>query len=117
MLSLRDVHVHIGKLHILQGVTLDVKQGESAALLGRNGAGKTSTLRAISGFFVADNVKVSGDITLDGRSIVGASPIETARPIELKVYRGGHMMYLRPTSRRAVARDMQAFYGSVLKGR
>lgn len=49
MLSLRDVHVHIGKLHILQGVNLDVKPGESAALLGRNGVGKTTTLRAIMG--------------------------------------------------------------------
>ena len=49
MLSLRDVHVHIGKLHILQGVNLEVKPGESAALLGRNGVGKTTTLRAIMG--------------------------------------------------------------------
>jgi branched-chain amino acid transport system ATP-binding protein len=49
MLSLRDVHVHIGKLHILQGVNLDVRPGESAALLGRNGVGKTTTLRAIMG--------------------------------------------------------------------
>lgn len=49
MLSLRDVHLHIGKLHILQGVTLEVKPGESAALLGRNGVGKTTTLRAIMG--------------------------------------------------------------------
>ena len=49
MLSLRDVHVHIGKLHILQGVNLEMKPGESAALLGRNGVGKTTTLRAIMG--------------------------------------------------------------------
>ncbi len=49
MLSLRDVHVHIGKLHILQGVNMDVKRGESAALLGRNGVGKTTTLRTIMG--------------------------------------------------------------------
>ena len=49
MLSLRDVHVHIGKLHIPQGVNLEVKSGESAALLGRNGVGKTTTLRAIMG--------------------------------------------------------------------
>ena len=49
MLSLDDVHVHIGKLHILQGVTLTVKAGECAALLGRNGVGKTTTLRAIMG--------------------------------------------------------------------
>ena len=44
MLSLRNVHVHIGKLHILQGVDLEVKKGECAALLGRNGVGKTTTL-------------------------------------------------------------------------
>lgn len=49
MLNLRDMHVHIGKLHILQGVTMEVKAGESAALLGRNGVGKTTTLRAIMG--------------------------------------------------------------------
>jgi branched-chain amino acid transport system ATP-binding protein len=49
MLSLRDVHVHIGKLHILQGVDLEVETGESIALLGRNGVGKTTTLRAIMG--------------------------------------------------------------------
>ena len=40
MLSLRDVHVHIGKLHILQGVNLEVNTGESAALLGRNGVAR-----------------------------------------------------------------------------
>ena len=49
MLRLDDVHVHIGKLHILQGVNLEVKSGECAALLGRNGVGKTTTLRAIMG--------------------------------------------------------------------
>ncbi len=42
------------------------------------------------------------------------APIETARPIELKVYRGGHMMYLRPTSRRALAEDAVAFYRQVM---
>jgi branched-chain amino acid transport system ATP-binding protein len=49
MLRLADVHVHFGKLHILQGVSLEVGAGESVALLGRNGVGKTTTLRAIMG--------------------------------------------------------------------
>jgi branched-chain amino acid transport system ATP-binding protein len=61
VLSLRDVHVHIGKLHILQGVDLEVKAGESAALLGRNGVGKTTTLRAIMGLVS----KTSGAIKFD----------------------------------------------------
>jgi branched-chain amino acid transport system ATP-binding protein len=43
------VHVHFRKLHILQGVSFEVKAGESVALLGRNGVGKTTTLRAIMG--------------------------------------------------------------------
>src|SRR5262249_41508200 len=62
MLSLRDVHVHIGKLHILQGVNLEVKAGESAALLGRNGVGKTTTLRAIMRLVS----KTGGTIQFDG---------------------------------------------------
>jgi carboxypeptidase C (cathepsin A) len=44
------------------------------------------------------------------------APIDRARPIELKVYRGGHMMYLRPASRRALAEDVAAFYASLQKG-
>jgi branched-chain amino acid transport system ATP-binding protein len=62
MLSLQNVHVHIGKLHILQGVNLDIKPGESAALLGRNGVGKTTTLRAIMGLAP----KSGGSIAFDG---------------------------------------------------
>ena len=62
MLSLQDVHVHIGKLHILQGVNLEVKPGECAALLGRNGVGKTTTLRAIMGLAP----KSSGAIEFEG---------------------------------------------------
>jgi len=44
------------------------------------------------------------------------APIDTARPVELKVYRGGHMMYLRPASRRALTQDVRTFYRSILKG-
>jgi carboxypeptidase C (cathepsin A) len=44
------------------------------------------------------------------------APIDTGRPVELKVYRGGHMMYLRPTSRRALTQDARTFYRSILKG-
>src|SRR5262245_4489596 len=44
------------------------------------------------------------------------APLEGARPVELKLYRGGHMMYLRPSTRRAFTQDARSFYRSVLKG-
>ena len=64
MLSLRDVHVHIGKLHILQGVNLEVKEGECAALLGRNGVGKTTTLRSIMGLVATSAGRSSSTVPI-----------------------------------------------------
>jgi branched-chain amino acid transport system ATP-binding protein len=49
VLSIRDLHVHLGESHVLQGVTFDVPEGGVTALLGRNGVGKTTTIRAILG--------------------------------------------------------------------
>lgn len=70
MLSLRDVHVHIGKLHILQGVSLEVNKGECAALLGRNGVGKTTTLRCIMGLVARSH----GVIEFDGNDLSKSPP-------------------------------------------
>ena len=75
MLSLKDVHVHIGKLHILQGVNLQVKPGECAALLGRNGVGKTTTLRAIMGLAR----KSAGMVEFDGFDLADCEPHEIPR--------------------------------------
>ncbi|HKI13827.1 MAG TPA: ATP-binding cassette domain-containing protein, partial [Roseiarcus sp.] len=52
-LSLADVHTHIGRYHILQGVDFDAPAGMTTMLLGRNGAGKTTTLRTIMGLWRA----------------------------------------------------------------
>jgi branched-chain amino acid transport system ATP-binding protein len=49
LLEIRDLHVHLGGSHILQGVSFDVPEGGITALLGRNGVGKTTTLRAVLG--------------------------------------------------------------------
>jgi branched-chain amino acid transport system ATP-binding protein len=75
MLSLQDVHVHIGKLHILQGVNLEINSGESAALLGRNGVGKTTTLRAIMGLAPRSR----GTIKFDGFDLARCAAYEVPR--------------------------------------
>ena len=49
MLDVRDVHAYYGKSHILQGMSLHVDEGETVTLLGRNGAGKSTTLKTIAG--------------------------------------------------------------------
>jgi branched-chain amino acid transport system ATP-binding protein len=49
MLDVKDLHAWYGESHVLHGVTFDVQEGEVVTLLGRNGAGRTSTLRAIMG--------------------------------------------------------------------
>jgi branched-chain amino acid transport system ATP-binding protein len=75
ILSLLDVHTHIQQHHILQGVSLEVKPGRVTVLLGRNGAGKSTTLRTIMGL----NPATSGTITLAGKAIQGLRPFEIAR--------------------------------------
>jgi branched-chain amino acid transport system ATP-binding protein len=64
LLTLTDVHVHLGQSHVLQGVSFDVADGGVTALLGRNGVGKTTTIRAILGL-----VGRRGRILYDGAPI------------------------------------------------
>jgi branched-chain amino acid transport system ATP-binding protein len=67
MLSLRDVHAHYGKSHVLHGVTIDVGPGEVVGLLGRNGVGKSTTLKTIMGLVRAS----AGSLAFEGRDLVG----------------------------------------------
>jgi branched-chain amino acid transport system ATP-binding protein len=64
LLAVRDLHVHLGEAHVLQGVSFDVPEGGVTALLGRNGVGKTTTLRALMGL-----VESRGAIDFDGRDV------------------------------------------------
>ena len=75
MLALRDVHAYYGESHVLHGMTLTVETGEVATLVGRNGVGKTTTLRAITAIVPPRR----GVIDLDGLSLVGRPSDQIAR--------------------------------------
>ena len=74
MLEVRDLHAYYGKSHILQGVNFTVGNGEIVGLLGRNGVGRTTTIKAIIG-----EVPPQGSITFKGREIAGMKSHEIAR--------------------------------------
>ena len=70
MLTLTEVHTYYGKSHILLGVSLEVQPGEVVGLLGRNGVGKSTTLKTIMGL-----VRPSGGhVRFEGREIAGTAP-------------------------------------------
>ena len=75
MLSIEQVDAAYGESQILWGVTLDVQPGEVVCLMGRNGVGKTTLLRAVMGLLPVR----SGRIVFDGRSVTGWSPDRRAR--------------------------------------
>ncbi len=74
MLVVEDLHAYYGKSHILQGVNFTVGKGEIVGLLGRNGVGRTTTIKAIIG-----EVPPQGSITFKGREIAGMKSHEIAR--------------------------------------
>jgi branched-chain amino acid transport system ATP-binding protein len=75
LLQLDDVHTHIGAYHILHGVDLEVPQGQLTMLLGRNGAGKSTTLRTIMGLWTASK----GRIIFNDKNITGKPTADLAR--------------------------------------
>jgi len=70
LLEIRDLIVLYGEIEALRGVSLSVEEGQVVTLLGANGAGKSTTLRAISGL----SKPAAGDILFDGKSIAGLRP-------------------------------------------
>ena len=74
MLNVKDLHAYYGKSHILQGVSLAVGEGEIVSLLGRNGVGRSTTLKAIIG-----EVSPSGSIEFKGEEIAGRKSHVIAR--------------------------------------
>jgi len=73
MLEVKDLHAYYGKSHILQGVNLNVKNGEIVSILGRNGVGRSTTLKAIMG-----DVQPQGSILFKGKQIAGLKSYQVA---------------------------------------
>ena len=89
MLTLDGVHTYYGKSHILHGVSIEVKAGEVVGLLGRNGVGKTTTLKTVMGLVRP----AQGAVTFEGRPIGGMAPHHLAHlgiawvPEERRIFR------------------------------
>ena len=73
MLELKDVHAYYGKSHVLHGVNFAVQPGEIVALLGRNGSGRSTTVKAIMGL-----VDGAGSVLWKGQQLVGRPAFEIA---------------------------------------
>jgi branched-chain amino acid transport system ATP-binding protein len=74
MLEVEDLHAYYGKSHVLQGISFHVESGEIVSLLGRNGAGRSTTIRTIMG-----QVRSTGVIRFKGPRIDGLKPHEIDR--------------------------------------
>ncbi|MFQ1699981.1 ABC transporter ATP-binding protein [Loktanella agnita] len=74
MLDVQDLHAYYGKSHVLQGVNLNIQEGEIVALLGRNGVGRSTTCKAIIG-----EVPPQGSVTFRGQQIAGKKAYDIAR--------------------------------------
>ena len=75
--SVKDIHAYYGESYIVQGVSFDVEEGDIVALLGRNGAGKTSTLRALAR--VDSPALKRGEIYLNGEAIHSLKAYQAAQ--------------------------------------
>ena len=74
MLEVRDLHAYYGKSHILQGVDFSVGEGEIVSLLGRNGVGRSTTIKAVMG-----DVERTGSVSFRGQEIGAMKPHQVAR--------------------------------------
>lgn len=74
LLEVRGLRARYGPVEVLRGIDFTVEDGEVVVILGANGSGKTTTLRALTGM-----VETTGDVSFDGRSIEGSRPEQVAR--------------------------------------
>ena len=70
MLNVKDLDVYYGMIHAIKGISFEVKKGEIVTLIGANGAGKTTILKALSGMIKAKN----GEVIYNGKNILSTEP-------------------------------------------
>lgn len=75
ILTIKDLVVNYGNIQALAGISIDIQHGEIVTLIGSNGAGKSTTLRTVSGI----NKPTSGDISFEGKSILGMKTHQLAK--------------------------------------
>jgi branched-chain amino acid transport system ATP-binding protein len=109
MLTVEGLHAHYGRAHVLQGVSLELAAGEVTVLLGRNGAGKSTTMKALIGLVAPS----AGRVVLGGRDVAGLEPHAIARmgmgyvPEERRIFTDLSVMENLEVGRQA-ARDGRA---------
>lgn len=72
LLEINDLHVHYGQIHAIKGVNIEINSGEIVTLIGANGAGKSTTLRAVSGLVPASQ----GQIRFGDKNLLGLKPAQ-----------------------------------------
>jgi branched-chain amino acid transport system ATP-binding protein len=94
LLEVSDIHTYYGNIEALKGISLDVEEGEIVTLIGSNGAGKSTTLRSISGL----TPPREGSIKFDGREI-GETPAEEVVKLGISLSPEGRHCFQRMTVR------------------
>jgi len=119
MLEVKDLNVHFGGIHALKGVSLKVEEGEIVTLIGANGAGKSTTLRTVSGL----KKPTSGQVLINGEDVTSTSAQRRVKLGVSQVPEGRRVFalmtvlenlelgsYLR-RDRRALAADLDEVFG------
>lgn len=87
MIKVTDIHTHYGKVHVLKGISLEVKEGELVTVIGANGAGKTTLLKTLSGILRVS----SGEIEYAGKNMKGLSVTQFVKSGICMVPEGRHI--------------------------
>ena len=97
LLQVRGLQVYYGKVHAVQGIDLDVREGEVVAILGANGAGKSSVIKSLIGL-----VPAKGNVRFQGRPLEGSSNARAARRLQVAATLSGGEQQLLAIARALV---------------